>query len=42
MSDTAPMSDTAKRLASLSPEKRALLMQRLAKEKTAGAKIVRR
>jgi amino acid adenylation domain-containing protein len=42
MSDTAPTSDTAKRLAGLSPEKRALLMQRLAKEKTAGAKIVRR
>jgi len=37
MSDT-----TAQRLAGLSPEKRALLMQRLAKEKTAAAKIARR
>ena len=36
------MSDTAQRLAGLSPEKRALLMQRLAKEKNAGAKITRR
>ena len=36
------MSDTTQRLAGLSPEKRALLMQRLAKEKTAGAKITRR